>query len=936
LTTAPARRRGIGLPDAVTALALFAVWALLLSYFRPSLLLLDTMTAGGDTPSFHHPIEYLRDVLLPGGNPQGWDPGNFGGYAPYRSYFLPPSLVVVALSWFIPFNVAFKLVTALGIFLLPLATVLCLRAMGYPFPVPAVGSAACLLLLFNQGNSMWGANIPSTLAGEFSFSISFGLAVLFLGLLYRGIAIGRYKARLAVLLALVGLCHPVPFINAAAAGLYFLRDPATVRRNAIYLAWVYAAAALLMAFWLVPLIAGLTYATSIHWEWQFQSWMDIVPPMLFVPAAMALVDGIRLARKREVRGPGHYVLFNLLVSAAAFCAANSVGVPDIRFIPFAQFLVLLLAVDLLSTFLTALPGSGLIGLGVVAATSASSVNAGYIPNWVQWNYEGIQHKSPYGVLQQLMGALEGTLADPRVAYEHSPSHDAFGSMRIFESLPRLAHRATLEGVLLQTAVTSPYVYYIQSLVSEQGTSVIPGYSYPDSDPVRGTSRLDLFNVRDFLAVSDKVKAALDTDPRWVRHFVVEPYVIYRRTETPAGYVRVPKFRPVLLDTASWKKDFHRWFDKDELLDVPLVSARTVPASARGFFPLSAKSPTDVPRVPERLNCTVTEKLSSQEIEFTTSCPGVPHYISVAYDPNWRVDGAFGVFLASPSFMMVVPQQPVVRLRFRRSATDWLGILATLAGLGLCFAMPRQSLETSTSLPTAASHRFRLAMRVVLAFALAVIAVSVIRKIGSQYFFRRGWQAFAAQDFARARRGTIDAPLRPELRRRRMRCSGAPRACSGWTIARPRCRRTRSSLRVPRRECGPRRANTRSASAWPVSASMGRRRRPSSESSSGTSTTAGRTRPPIACGRSIAHPRRDHDDSRPRHGGDGLHRLGPGPAPGPGGIRAAAVGAPRALLRAAASHRCDGRRRDRCRDAAPGSQRRARRQFTWRPPRPPAA
>ena len=89
---------------------------------------------------------------------------------------------------------------------------------------------------------------------------------------------------------------------------------------------------------------------------------------------------------------------------------------------------------------------------------------------MRWNYEGIERKTPYGVLQHLMAALEGTLADPRVAYEHSPSHDAFGSMRIFESLPRLAHRATLEGVLLQTAVTAPYVYYIQSLVSAQGTS----------------------------------------------------------------------------------------------------------------------------------------------------------------------------------------------------------------------------------------------------------------------------------------------------------------------------------------------------------------------------------------------------------------------------------------------------------------------------------
>src|SRR5262245_39215921 len=82
------------------------VWGYLLSYFRPSLLLLNTMDAGGDTPSFHRPIKHLRDTLLPAGNLQGWDLGNFAGYAPYQFYFLPPAILIVTLSWLgVPFFV---------------------------------------------------------------------------------------------------------------------------------------------------------------------------------------------------------------------------------------------------------------------------------------------------------------------------------------------------------------------------------------------------------------------------------------------------------------------------------------------------------------------------------------------------------------------------------------------------------------------------------------------------------------------------------------------------------------------------------------------------------------------------------------------------------------------------------------------------------------
>ncbi len=728
------------------------MWALLLSFFPPSLLLLDTMTAGGDTPSFHHPIAYLRDVLLPAGQPQGWDPGNFGGYAPYRSYFLPPSLLVAVLSGALPFNVAFKLVTVAGIFLLPLATVLCLRALGYAHPLPAVGAAACLLLLFNQGNSMWGGNIPSTLAGEFSFSIAFALAVAFVGLLYRGIREGRHRTRLAVLLALAGLCHPVPFISAAGAGLYFLGDAPRLRRNLAYLASLYATAALLMAFWLVPLIAGLPYSTSIHWAWQFQSWTDVLPPILWAPALLALADSVRLALRPSPGGPGRYLLFSLLVSAAAFCAANSVGVPDIRFIPFAQMIVVLLALDLVSVVLGALPAAGLPALALVAAILGQiEASSGYIPDWVKWNYEGVELKAGYPALQQIVATLRGSLSDPRVGYEHSPSYEVFGSMRIFESLPHLAGRATLEGVMLQTAATSPFVYYLQSMMSEQGTSVIPGYAYPDCDPVRGAARLDLFNVREFLAVSAKVKAALDGDPQWARQWALEPYVVYRRTAPPGGYVRVPKFRPVPVETTNWKKDFHRWFDRDDLLEVPIVAASTVPAEARRYFAPVSRSATDLPRVPVDASCAISEVVAPMAIEFHTTCPGVPHWISMTYHPNWRAEGAAGVFLASPAFMMVVPEQPQVTLRFVRSGTDWLGLVATLAGLVACLAMARAGAVTAAELAPALAGRVRRATAIVLVAALAATGAMLARRVGSQYFAWRGWRAFQAADFPGARR-----------------------------------------------------------------------------------------------------------------------------------------------------------------------------------------
>ena len=67
-----------------------------------------------------------------------------------------------------------------------------------------------MLFLFDRNFTIYGGNIASTLAGEFAFSISLSLALLYLGVVIRGLRTGQHRALAAVLLALTGLCHLIP------------------------------------------------------------------------------------------------------------------------------------------------------------------------------------------------------------------------------------------------------------------------------------------------------------------------------------------------------------------------------------------------------------------------------------------------------------------------------------------------------------------------------------------------------------------------------------------------------------------------------------------------------------------------------------------------------------------------------------------------------
>ncbi len=82
----------------VDLFVLLVIEVLLLSNFKPDLLLLQTTITGGDTPSFVHPADQLRKVLLPSGNPLGWDPGNFAGYPPFQYYNLLPFMLITVLT----------------------------------------------------------------------------------------------------------------------------------------------------------------------------------------------------------------------------------------------------------------------------------------------------------------------------------------------------------------------------------------------------------------------------------------------------------------------------------------------------------------------------------------------------------------------------------------------------------------------------------------------------------------------------------------------------------------------------------------------------------------------------------------------------------------------------------------------------------------------
>jgi hypothetical protein len=345
-------------PVWATVAAVVGVTVVALSQLHPSLLLTNTTTAGGDTGAHVAMPAFMKSQLLSHGHLTGWDPGWYDGFPLYTFYFPLPGLITVLFNTVLTYNIAFKIVTVLGTLTLPVCTWAFGRLAGLRDPGPACLAAATLPFLFESSFTIYGGNILSTLAGEFSYSLSLSIGMLFLGVVARGLRTGRSRALAAVLFAACLLCHLYPAIFVGVgAGVWLVLDADLVRglRHGLSarlarrrwwrrLAWGIAAGAVavgLAAWWLLPFAAGQSYTTNMGY-----TNVEGFPHLLFPPSdrwvLIADVVGVvaMMARRNRV---ALFICIMGAFSAAVVCLDPEGKLYNVRFLPFWFLCLYLLA-----------------------------------------------------------------------------------------------------------------------------------------------------------------------------------------------------------------------------------------------------------------------------------------------------------------------------------------------------------------------------------------------------------------------------------------------------------------------------------------------------------------------------------------------------------------------------------------------------------------
>jgi hypothetical protein len=663
-------------------LGLAAILLVLIDYLRPGLLLLPTVAAGGDTPCHYPTAAWFHERLLPRLHFHGWYPGAYVGHPVLLYYFPFAFLVMSGLAPLLGLPAAFKLGTALGVFLLPPLTYASFRLMRFRSPGPLLGAAAALTFLFLEENPIWGGTLASTLTGEFSYTYGVAFAVLFLGVAYNTYSRGGGPWWPALVLGLTALAHGYAVLWAGLSAAFFLYGARQPRRTLYWLAAVALLSFAAVAFWLLPLLTAWGWTTPYDDPWITIAPLNLFPLYLwplFTAAAVGML--VAAAMRRRTGGIDRRLLFLLYsagVGAALAAAGPALGIIDVRFVPFAQLALCLLGAAVLGVALESLRAAELAGLGAVLLCIVyGDVQSRFLRAWIDWNYTGLEAKELWPAWREVTSRLRGGVGDPRATVEYGAVHEKAGSIRMYETLPFFSGRSTLEGVYNQASLQTHFVYYLTSELAQTSPNPFRSREYARFDTEAALRHLRLFHVSDVVAVSDALTASLRTQPGVEPLFRVPPYSAFRLSPMGSGYVEPLAYAPVRSSRRGWRDKAYRWFTRD-----PLSPAHLVFTDDPRFTVSERDEWLAPPEVPLPAGVHVTERMGDEEVHITTDRVGHPLLVKISYHPRWRVDGADGPYLVSPALMMVVPRQADLRLYYARTASDHAGAALSLGALGL--------------------------------------------------------------------------------------------------------------------------------------------------------------------------------------------------------------------------------------------------------------
>jgi len=683
----------------------------LILFLRVDLVFENNTPTGGDMGAHIVAIDTFIKDFMPNFQINGWSNDWFGGYPLYYFYFPLPAIITFFLNLIFPFGIAFKIMVVLSIILVVYSIEKLMRKTSNQISI--YGATAGLFYVFTESFTIYGGNLASTLAGQFSFGYSLAFANLSIFYLLKSNNNFRFPIS-SIFLALCLLSHLIPFIiYSPIYAFYWLSRKENFNQKILSVSIFLA----LVSRWSASLIMNLEYTTNMSYT-PFSRIEDLIKkdilPIIFILIGLLITKHKNLIKNKTLNLFELYLIFS---SILLYFFVPDGALWNGRLVPFFNLGIIFLFFKALEIFiediylyqqglnvLTVLFFGGTIYclyifyekwsanqsylnvyvpiillIIIFAIINLNNVvlqlnmlivsiifsTISFLPHWLNWNFTGYEGKNDWNQIQSLYTKLEN-LKPGRIMWEPNSDMNKYGTPMTLMTLPYFTKHTSMEGLYFDSSITTPFHFISVSGLAKRPSNPVGGLSYINNKFDQGVDYLYDLGIDYFISYTEEIESKAMSSDRLNFLFSSDPFSVFEVSSSKVELINqdIEVFSKVnkqegILSSVFRDTNITNFFEKAYENFDELDEKRIVEVSNKILIQPSNNNNLEVTDI----------RITNRKISFFTNNPGELHLIKVSYFPNWSISNGLGPFRTSPSFMSVIPNQEYVEINFVKTSLE---------------------------------------------------------------------------------------------------------------------------------------------------------------------------------------------------------------------------------------------------------------------------
>tara|TARA_B100002052_G_C15871691_1_gene594990 strand:+ start:244 stop:2421 length:2178 start_codon:yes stop_codon:yes gene_type:complete len=710
-----------------------ALGSLLVIFLRVELVFSDLLPTGGDMGAHIVPTKFFVTELFNNFKLSGWSQDWFAGYPIYYFYFPLPPIITSLLNFLFPFSISFKTMVLLSQILLVVSIEMLMRKNTKEFSFYGFGVG--LLYLLTESFTIFGGNLASSLAGQYSFTYSIAFANLSIFCLVK--LKYRYSTEIAALLiGLSVLSHLIPFmIYLPIFAFYFIKSGVKIyKKISAFLFFLFIAVK-----FSISLFLNLEFTTNMTYT-PYTEISDLVKSDILPLAIGAVIYLILSSSKTSLKAVNGFEMYLLAISVYLFFNGPESALWNGRIVPFFNLAIIILFFNLLNLDIKNLTKkiqgkypllifillintyfmylyfskwgntystttiSVILIISIMFLISINSDNfliyttlvsltfatLSYLPHWLNWNFSGYESKSNWSDITTLYEGLN-TLEPGRIMWEPNSDLNKYGTPMVLMTIPMFTDHQSVEGLYFDSSITTPFHFLTISGLAERPSNPVGGLTYINGQFDKGFRLMDELGVDYFIAYTSSIKDKANSNQNFDFLFSNGVFNVYS----------INTNKVELVEDNLYVFESPNFYDR-------LKNAVLREGNEQNFFEDSYESFKDESnfKIIENYDTSYADPIDKNTellisdlsiqnnlITFKTNKPNQLHLIKVSYFPNWKITNGHGPFRISPSFMAVVPKDELVEIKFESSniekALNLLSIFTLFGALTITYTYKKR-------------------------------------------------------------------------------------------------------------------------------------------------------------------------------------------------------------------------------------------------------